>query len=97
MEKAYSFRFYPTPEQESLLRRTLRICLICLCKKRTLRMPLFNKHILIGLPGFSGYYSKELILDLLHDNNSGYVMFAYYCGMAGIFDDGDDRCKLPLN
>ena len=23
MEKAYSFRFYPTPEQESLLRRTL--------------------------------------------------------------------------
>ncbi|MCA2734841.1 MAG: helix-turn-helix domain-containing protein, partial [Microcystis sp. M090S1] len=21
MEKAYSFRFYPTPEQESLLRR----------------------------------------------------------------------------
>ncbi|MCA2895154.1 MAG: transposase, partial [Microcystis aeruginosa Ma_QC_Ch_20071001_S25] len=22
MEKAYSFRFYPTPEQESLLRRT---------------------------------------------------------------------------
>ena len=40
---------------------------------------------LIGLPGFSGYYSKELILDLLHDNKSGYVMFAYYCGMAGIF------------
>ncbi|NCR28510.1 MAG: helix-turn-helix domain-containing protein, partial [Microcystis aeruginosa LE13-04] len=23
MEKAYSFRFYPTPEQESLLRHTL--------------------------------------------------------------------------
>ncbi|MCA2825362.1 MAG: helix-turn-helix domain-containing protein, partial [Microcystis sp. M058S1] len=23
MEKAYSYRFYPTPEQESLLRRTL--------------------------------------------------------------------------
>ncbi|MCA2722064.1 MAG: helix-turn-helix domain-containing protein, partial [Microcystis sp. M176S2] len=23
MEKAYSFRFYPTPQQESLLRRTL--------------------------------------------------------------------------
>ncbi|WP_287707068.1 helix-turn-helix domain-containing protein, partial [Microcystis sp. M074S1] len=23
MEKAYSFRFYPTPKQESLLRRTL--------------------------------------------------------------------------
>ncbi|MCA2707149.1 MAG: helix-turn-helix domain-containing protein, partial [Microcystis sp. M038S2] len=23
MVKAYSFRFYPTPEQESLLRRTL--------------------------------------------------------------------------
>ena len=23
MEKAYWFRFYPTPEQESLLRRTL--------------------------------------------------------------------------
>ncbi|MDJ0564414.1 MAG: helix-turn-helix domain-containing protein, partial [Microcystis sp. M49629_WE12] len=23
MEKAYSFRFYPTPTQESLLRRTL--------------------------------------------------------------------------
>ncbi|MCA2813982.1 MAG: helix-turn-helix domain-containing protein, partial [Microcystis sp. M090S1] len=23
MEKAYSFRFYPTPEQESLLRCTL--------------------------------------------------------------------------
>ncbi|MCA2651263.1 MAG: helix-turn-helix domain-containing protein, partial [Microcystis sp. M065S2] len=23
MEKAYSFRFYPTPEQESLVRRTL--------------------------------------------------------------------------
>ncbi|MCA2765533.1 MAG: helix-turn-helix domain-containing protein, partial [Microcystis sp.] len=22
MEKAYSYRFYPTPEQESLLRRT---------------------------------------------------------------------------
>ncbi|MCA2683082.1 MAG: helix-turn-helix domain-containing protein, partial [Microcystis sp. M046S2] len=26
MEKAYSFRFYPTPEQESLLRRTLGWC-----------------------------------------------------------------------
>ncbi|MGK7932177.1 MAG: helix-turn-helix domain-containing protein, partial [Microcystaceae cyanobacterium] len=23
MEKAYSYRFYPTPEQELLLRRTL--------------------------------------------------------------------------
>ncbi|MCA2723185.1 MAG: helix-turn-helix domain-containing protein, partial [Microcystis sp. M176S2] len=23
MEKAYSYRFYPTPEHESLLRRTL--------------------------------------------------------------------------
>ncbi|MDJ0672330.1 MAG: helix-turn-helix domain-containing protein, partial [Microcystis sp. M53598_WE2] len=23
MEKAYSYRFYPTPTQESLLRRTL--------------------------------------------------------------------------
>ncbi|WP_155119772.1 helix-turn-helix domain-containing protein, partial [Microcystis aeruginosa] len=23
MEKAYSYRLYPTPEQESLLRRTL--------------------------------------------------------------------------
>ncbi len=25
MEKAYSYRFYPTPEQESLLRRTVDV------------------------------------------------------------------------
>ncbi len=41
---------------------------------------------LIGFPGFSGYYSKELILDLLHNNSdNGYVLFAYYCAIAGIF------------
>ncbi|NES69146.1 MAG: helix-turn-helix domain-containing protein, partial [Okeania sp. SIO2D1] len=25
-EKAYKFRFYPTPEQKNLLRRTFKIC-----------------------------------------------------------------------
>ncbi|MCA2928744.1 MAG: helix-turn-helix domain-containing protein, partial [Microcystis sp. M020S1] len=37
MEKAYSFRFYPTPEQESLLRRTLGCVRLVYNKARHLR------------------------------------------------------------
>ncbi|MCA2619290.1 helix-turn-helix domain-containing protein, partial [Microcystis sp. M099S2] len=37
MEKAYSYRFYPTPEQESLLRRTLGCVRLVYNKARHLR------------------------------------------------------------
>ncbi len=40
---------------------------------------------LVGIPGFSGFYSKELILNMLFFSNNVFAKFAYFCAIITIF------------
>ena len=40
---------------------------------------------LIGFPGFSGFFSKEMIIEAVHFSDSMYSNFIYYFLLAGVF------------
>ena len=40
---------------------------------------------LIGFPGFSGFFSKEMIIEAVHFSNSSYANLIYYFLLAGVF------------
>ena len=40
---------------------------------------------LIGFPGFSGFFSKEMIIEAVHFSNSGYSNLIYYFLLGGVF------------
>jgi NADH-quinone oxidoreductase subunit L len=46
---------------------------------------LIGSFALIGIPSFSGFYSKEFILNSLFFNDTPYGSFAYYCALIGVF------------
>ncbi|MDR2007363.1 MAG: NADH-quinone oxidoreductase subunit L [Alphaproteobacteria bacterium] len=53
---------------------------------------------LIGVPGFAGFYSKEAILNFLYmDEQSGYVMFAYYSAIIAVFFTSFYSLRLIIN
>jgi len=54
---------------------------------------------LIGTPLFSGFYSKDLIIDAvhaqhLHHPDNGIVTYAYWCVMIGVFVTAFYSCRL---
>jgi NADH-quinone oxidoreductase subunit L len=40
---------------------------------------------LIGFPGFSGFYSKDMIIEAVHFSNLPYADWVYYAVVAGVF------------
>ncbi|CAB5504780.1 NADH-ubiquinone oxidoreductase chain L (EC [Bathymodiolus thermophilus thioautotrophic gill symbiont] len=40
---------------------------------------------LIGFPGFSGFYSKDMIIEAVHFSNLPYANWVYYTVVAGVF------------
>lgn len=54
---------------------------------------------LIGIPGFAGFYSKEAILNFLfrEETMSGYIQFAFYCGIIAVFFTSFYSLRLILN
>jgi NADH-quinone oxidoreductase subunit L len=40
---------------------------------------------LIGFPGTSGFFSKDLLIDAVHDSHRAGAHYAYYCTLAGVF------------
>jgi NADH-quinone oxidoreductase subunit L len=40
---------------------------------------------LIGFPGFSGFYSKDLLIDAVHEAHRYGSTYAYYCVLFGVF------------
>ncbi|AYQ56117.1 NADH-ubiquinone oxidoreductase chain L [Bathymodiolus thermophilus thioautotrophic gill symbiont] len=40
---------------------------------------------LIGFPGFSGFYSKDMIIEAVHFSNLPYANWVYYAVVAGVF------------
>jgi NADH-quinone oxidoreductase subunit L len=54
---------------------------------------------LIGTPLFSGFYSKDLIIDAVHEQHlhqpgNGIVTYAYWCVMIGVFVTAFYSCRL---
>ncbi len=54
---------------------------------------------LIGIPGFSGFYSKEAILNYIYleSDISIYVLFAYYSAMLSVFFTAFYSLRLLIN
>ena len=71
MEKAYSFRFYPTPEQESLLRRTLGCVRLVYNKALHLRTQAwYERQERVGYAETSSMltdWKKQEVLDFLNE------------------------------
>jgi len=40
---------------------------------------------LVGMPGFSGFYSKDSIIEAIHETTIPGSLFAYWCLLAGVF------------
>jgi len=40
---------------------------------------------LIGFPGFSGFFSKDVIIEAVHESNLPGAGYAYFCVLAGVF------------
>ncbi len=40
---------------------------------------------LIGFPGTSGFFSKDLLIDAVHDSHRAGAHYAYYCTLGGVF------------
>ena len=40
---------------------------------------------LIGFPGTSGFYSKDLLIDAVHESHRVGAPYAYFCVLAGVF------------
>ena len=40
---------------------------------------------LIGFPGTSGFFSKDLLIDAVHDSHRAGAQYAYYCMLGGVF------------
>ena len=40
---------------------------------------------LIGFPGFSGFFSKDIIIEAVHHSNIYGAKYAYFCVVAGVF------------
>jgi NADH-quinone oxidoreductase subunit L len=40
---------------------------------------------LIGFPGTSGFFSKDLLIDAVHDSHRAGAQYAYYCTLGGVF------------
>jgi NADH-quinone oxidoreductase subunit L len=40
---------------------------------------------LIGFPGTSGFFSKDLLIDAVHDSHRAFAGYAYFCVLAGVF------------
>lgn len=40
---------------------------------------------LIGFPGFSGFYSKDIIIEALHHSGTEGAGYAYWCALIGVF------------
>jgi NADH-quinone oxidoreductase subunit L len=40
---------------------------------------------LIGFPGFSGFFSKDLLIDAVHASHRPGAVYAYYCLLGGVF------------
>ena len=40
---------------------------------------------LIGFPGFSGFYSKDIIIEAVHNSHLPGAEFAYWCVLLGVF------------
>src|SRR6202522_1863956 len=40
---------------------------------------------LIGFPGTSGFFSKDLLIDAVHDSHRAGALYAYYCTLGGVF------------
>jgi NADH-quinone oxidoreductase subunit L len=40
---------------------------------------------LIGFPGTSGFFSKDLLIDAVHDSHRAGAQYAYYCVLGGVF------------
>ncbi|MGA2399338.1 MAG: NADH-quinone oxidoreductase subunit L [Steroidobacteraceae bacterium] len=40
---------------------------------------------LIGFPGTSGFYSKDLLIDAVRDSHRQFAGYAYFCVLAGVF------------
>jgi NADH-quinone oxidoreductase subunit L len=40
---------------------------------------------LIGFPGTSGFFSKDLLIDAVHESHRAGAQYAYYCVLGGVF------------
>src|ERR1700722_12277749 len=40
---------------------------------------------LIGFPGTSGYFSKDALIDAVHESHRAGAQYAYYCTLGGVF------------
>src|ERR1700691_4371760 len=40
---------------------------------------------LIGFPGTAGFFSKDLLIDAVHDSHRAGAHYAYYCVLSGVF------------
>jgi len=40
---------------------------------------------LIGFPGTSGFFSKDLLIDAVHDSHRAGAQYAYFCVLGGVF------------
>ena len=86
MEKAYSYRFYPTPEQESLLRRTLGCVRLVYNKALHERTQAwYEKQERVGYAQTSSMltdWKKQEELDFLNEDVSGYPTLSCFSYQA---------------